>query len=90
VSDLVKRLRQLELRITMGANETCGQAATRIEVLEAALRAVVAWDMPETGKYWPNDDGTQSDHPMSYGAAYGSNGERDYIRALARNALGRE
>jgi len=65
-------------------------AANRIEALEAALRAVVEWDMPETGKCWPNDDGTQSDRPMSYSACYGSNGERDYIRTLARDALGRE
>jgi hypothetical protein len=35
--ELVERLRQLELRITAGANEACGQAADRIEALTAQL-----------------------------------------------------
>jgi len=59
----------------------------RCAQLERALQAVVAWELPETGKFWPDHDGTDSDRPMSYGAAYGSNGERDYFRNLARQAL---
>lgn len=35
--ELIERLRQLELRITMGANEACGQAADAIERLTAQL-----------------------------------------------------
>jgi hypothetical protein len=35
--ELVERLRELELRITAGANEACGQAADRIEALTAQL-----------------------------------------------------
>lgn len=49
--ELIERLRQLELRITAGANETCRQAADAIERLTAQLAearqaeraAVVAW-----------------------------------------------
>lgn len=35
--DLIERLRQLELRITMGANEACGEAATLLEHQTALL-----------------------------------------------------
>lgn len=47
----------------------------------AALERIAAWEMPVTGRTW--DDGT----PMSYAACYGSNGERDHIKAMARAAL---
>lgn len=59
-----------------------------IENLERVLQAIVDWQLPATGKFWPNHDGTDSDRPMSYGAAWGSNGERDYFRAMAKEALG--
>jgi len=51
------------------------------EALREALRRIEQWEMPETGRVW--DDGT----PMSYSAAFGSNGERDVIRGIARAAL---
>lgn len=57
------------------------QQAARIEELEAALLTVEKWTLPVTGKTW--DDGS----PMSYAACYGSNGERDYMRRVARNAV---
>lgn len=55
----------------------------RIAKLEAALRKIERWvgEFPETGQYW------ESGAPMSYGACYGSNGERDYMRGIARAAL---
>ncbi len=49
--------------------------------LRKALEIVARWELPETGEKW--GDGT----PMSYGAAFGSNGERDYMRKVARAAL---
>jgi hypothetical protein len=51
--------------------------------MEAALRKIARWfgEFPASGKVFK--DGT----PMSYGAAYGSNGERDYMRQVALNAL---
>jgi|688.fasta_scaffold964552_2 hypothetical protein len=54
------------------------------ERMRRALERVAKWhgEFPPTGKTWPTGE------PMSYGAAYGSNGERDYMRALAREALG--
>lgn len=59
----------------------------RLEALEEALRSIEAWEMPDTGKFWTNQDGSTSDRPMSYAAAYGSNGERDHIKSIARAAL---
>lgn len=55
----------------------------RCEQLEAALRKIEAWEMPLTGKFWENDP----TRPMSYSACWGSNGERDVIREIARAAL---
>jgi hypothetical protein len=57
--------------------------------LVEALEKIERWfgEFPETGMFWPNADGTESDRPMSYGAAWGSNGERDFMRAVARDAL---
>lgn len=59
------------------------EAQERIKSLEIALQVVAKWSFPETGKFW-DDDKTQ---PMSFGACYGSNGERDYMRSIANEAL---
>lgn len=48
--------------------------------LVAALQRIANWDMPPPVKI---SDGTT----ISYAAAYGSNGVRDYMRAIARDAL---
>ena len=49
----------------------------------AALERISKWfgEFPPTGRTW--DDGTA----MSYAAAFGSNGERDYMRQVAASAL---
>jgi len=52
VSDLIKRLRYREEHglfkaVEDGMNATSGQAATRIEALEEALRAVVDASLPD-------------------------------------------
>lgn len=51
--------------------------------LRAALERVAQWhgEFPETGEVWP--DGT----PVSYRAQHGYDGERDFMRAVARAAL---
>lgn len=51
--------------------------------LVEALQRIERWfdEFPDTGQKW--GDGS----PVSYGAAFGSNGERDYMRAVARQAL---
>lgn len=51
--------------------------------MRQALEVVANWRLPSTGKFW-NDDKTD---PMSYGACYGSSGERDYIKSIATEAL---
>ena len=48
------------------------------------LERIARWEFPETGLYW-DDEKTE---PMSYGAAYGTAGERAYLQALAVQALG--
>lgn len=55
--------------------------ARTIAATEAALQLlekVANWELPDTDKTW--DDGT----PMSYTAAFGTNGARDYFKGLAR------
>ena len=50
--------------------------------MEKALKRIEKWvgEFPETGKFWDNE----KKEPMSYIAAFGSNGERDFMRALAK------
>lgn len=55
-----------------------------LEMAEKALQSVVDWGP------FPRVPDEHSDEPgatISYGVAYGSNGQRDYIRAIARAAL---
>jgi hypothetical protein len=56
---------------------------TNETILVEALRCITKWfgEFPETGETWPSGD------PISYGTLYGSNGERDYMREIARKAL---
>ena len=64
---------------------TSEQLQQRIETLEKALRTIYEWnDFPETGQFW---DSPENSRPVSYGAAYGSNGQRDYMRNVAFSAL---
>jgi hypothetical protein len=61
--------------------ENLGQ---RITQLEAALQTIVEWkDFPATGSFW----GDEPTREMSYSAAFGSNGERDYMRRVAEQVL---
>jgi uncharacterized protein YukJ len=56
---------------------------TKTEELTQALQKIADWEMPESGSFW-DDEKTR---PMSYEAAYGSNGVRDYIKEIAKQAL---
>lgn len=58
-------------------------AETKVADLTKALEKIERWhgEFPPTGCTW--DDGT----PVSYAANYGSNGERDFMRGVARAAL---
>ncbi len=85
---LVERLRTDVLWHRRRGNETiardCQEAADEIERLRAVLQRIERWhgEFPATGKRW-----SETGAPMSYSAAYGSNGERDYMRQVARDAL---
>ena len=58
------------------------RAIDAVEKLRDALLTIVAWGpFPKTGDTWSN--GAE----MSCGSKYGSNGERDYMRNLARETL---
>lgn len=50
-----------------------------------ALEKIERWhgEFPDTGKFWDDETG----RPMSYAACFGSNGERDFMREIAREAL---
>lgn len=78
---------------------TAASAQARIDAAEAradrlakALERIERWfgEFPATGKFWHNADGSISDRPMPYGACWGSNGERDFMRSIARAALQQE
>lgn len=53
------------------------------KALREALGRIERWfgEFPETGDKW--EDGS----PVSYATLHGSNGERDYMRGIARQAL---
>jgi hypothetical protein len=53
------------------------------ERLREALTKVRNWELPSTGKFWDKEE-TQ---PMSYEAAYGTNGSRDYFKQITESAL---
>lgn len=55
----------------------------RADKMEKALERIAKWEgeFPATGRTW--DDGTE----MSYSALFGSNGERDFMRGIANDAL---
>jgi hypothetical protein len=55
----------------------------RVQQLEQVLKIIAEWRLPETDRFWDNE----KKEPMSYGACYGSNGERDYMKSIATNAL---
>lgn len=68
-----------ELRCARSALAAC-QPVGDVE-LRRALEQIERWELPETGESWP------SGGAVSYEAAHGSNGVRDYIRSVARQAL---
>jgi hypothetical protein len=62
--------------------ETAKLIAAAPDLLEA-LEKIAKWDLPPTGKFWDIEE----TRPMSYEAAYGSNGSRDYIKSIAKAAI---
>ena len=68
-----------------GCPECVRDMRGEIARMRAALERVARWhgEFPETGKFWDDEKTRQ----ISYGAEYGSNGERDFMRQLALDAL---
>jgi len=67
------------------SQEAVGQLLLKNRKLENALKKIAKWfgEFPDTGKFWGND----KNRPVSYASAFGSNGERDYMRGVASQAL---
>jgi len=59
------------------------QTRLDLETARNALNRIEKWELPETGEYW--DD--EKKEPVSFTAQFGSNGARDFIRNIAREAL---
>lgn len=57
--------------------------ANRAQKLVNALKIVATWQLPPSGQFWDREQ----KEPMSYEAAYGSNGVRDFMRNVATQAL---
>lgn len=87
----MKCIYETKLAAQCPVDETaCGARAIQAEMnrlyaevrrFKVVLERIAEWKMPATGKKWPSGE------PMSFGACYGSNGERDFIRQLAIDAL---
>jgi len=60
----------------------CKAVNNHAKLLEA-LHKIANWELPESGSFWDND----KKDPMSYEAAFGSNGVRDYIKSVAKAAI---
>jgi hypothetical protein len=61
--------------------EIITQLQTKLDRYKTALIHIKNWNFPPSGHKW------ESGLSMSYGAAFGSNGERDYMIGLAEKAL---
>lgn len=80
---------EISLHLKCNTAEASELVKTSIELanenmrLRAALTRIARWhgEFPSTGEFWP--DGT----PVSYAVNNGSNGERDYMRQVALDAL---
>ena len=57
--------------------------------MQSALEKIARWhgEFPDTNRYWDPKKPQCADNQMSYAACYGTNGERDYMRQVARDAL---
>lgn len=53
------------------------------------LRDIREWKLPESGVFYPNNDGSISDRPAPYDSVYanGSNGAREYFKERATQLI---
>ena len=90
VEQLEARIAELEQQLAESRDFAISEAAKiraayehQQAVLVDALSKIEKWfgEFPPTGKIWPDGE------PVSYATEYGSNGERDFMRGVAREAL---
>lgn len=57
--------------------------------MREALERIERWELPPSGEFYPNQDGTISDRPAPYDSFYanGTRGGKEAIRAIAKTAL---
>lgn len=68
-----------------GVNHARASASPVPAKARKALEQIARWDgFPDTGRFWDVPDNTE---PMFYRACFGSNGEREFMREIARKAL---
>lgn len=79
-ADIIRYARKLH---TLYSAPQPAEQQPDVAQLVEALEQIERWDgFPSTGEVWEG-----SGEPVSYGAAFGSNGERDFMRGVARKAL---
>ena len=80
-----ERVATMSVHPDIANRQDIANMASEIMELRRALSVIERWhgEFPSTGKFWDQE----KYRPMSYGACYGSNGERDYMRNIARKAL---
>ena len=77
-SDIIQYANQLRNRYQVKQ-----QTESDVTALVGALEQIERWDgFPSTNETWEG-----SGKPVSYGVAFGSNGERDFMRGVAKAAL---
>jgi hypothetical protein len=71
--------------ITAAFTQREADLRAQLDHAQIVLRRIKKWhgEFPVSGHIWPDGNNT----PMSYSAAFGSNGERDFMRQLAAEAL---
>lgn len=75
----------IDIAAELGCEPDNEATLQRIVAMKSALGRIERWfdEFPPTGLFWDK----AGKEPMSYAAAYGSNGERDYMRGVARDGL---
>ena len=80
-----ERVATMSIHPDIANRQDIAKMASEIMELRRALSVIERWhgEFPSTGKFWDDDE----KRPMSYVFCYGSNGERDYMRDIARKTL---
>jgi hypothetical protein len=75
---------EMHVMVPLEKHDALEQSGKREAALREALARIAKWHGEFPATVFVHEK------PMSYGAAYGSNGERDYMREIARAALSQQ